>query len=435
MPVSPNATLYDSPLPPPQELRWLYVDFNSYFASVEQQLNPALRGKPVAVVAVETDATCAIAASYEAKAFGVKTGTMIYEAKKMCPGLICVLAQHAHYVDFHNRIIDEIDRHIPVSDVCSIDEVACRLMNNETSPQRVAEISRAIKDGLAANIGAYVRCSIGVSSNRYLAKVATDLQKPDGFTVLHPSDMPVRLYGLHLRDLPGIGHNMEVRLNDAGIRTVEQLFHYRPKHLRAVWGSIWGEKMWYLLRGYDLQEQATGRRSIGHSHVLPPELRPPEKAYDVARRLTMKCAARLRRMDYHASRFSLSARLETGARLGLEAKIDPAQDSFVFLKTMDAMWQQLAPDMKNTRVKKISVTVDGLTETAQLGAQGDLFAPAPATARARAKSESISKAMDALNQKFGRDTVLLGMTPEQGKTFSGTKIAFTRIPDAEEFLE
>ena len=97
----------------PAPLRWLYVDFNSYFASVEQQLRPQLRGRPVAVVPVETDSTCAIAASYEAKAFGIKTGTPIYEAKKRCPDLVCVLADHSRYVDFHQRILEEVDRHIP----------------------------------------------------------------------------------------------------------------------------------------------------------------------------------------------------------------------------------------------------------------------------------------------------------------------------------
>src|SRR6266851_8008685 len=93
---------------PELSLRWLYVDFNSYFASVEQQLRPELRGKPIAVVAVETDSTCAIAASYEAKAFGVKTGTPIYEAKRLCPGLICVLARHECYVEFHHRLIEDL---------------------------------------------------------------------------------------------------------------------------------------------------------------------------------------------------------------------------------------------------------------------------------------------------------------------------------------
>lgn len=81
---------------PPADLRWLYVDFNSYFASVEQQLDPRLRGKPIAVIPVETESTCAIAASYEAKAFGIRTGTPVWEAKKLCPDLICVLGRHPY---------------------------------------------------------------------------------------------------------------------------------------------------------------------------------------------------------------------------------------------------------------------------------------------------------------------------------------------------
>lgn len=157
---------------PPSPLKWLYVDFNSYFASVEQQRNPALRGKPVAVVPVETDSTSAIAASYEAKAFGVKTGTPIWEARQKCPGLICVLARHDAYVEYHHRAIAEINRHIPVSAVCSIDEMASELMRNEANPDVAKRIGLSIKAGLATNLGPWVRCSIGIAANRYLAKVA-----------------------------------------------------------------------------------------------------------------------------------------------------------------------------------------------------------------------------------------------------------------------
>src|ERR1035437_9804418 len=306
---------------PPTGLRWLYVDFNSYFASVEQQLNPRLRGKPIAIIPVETDATCAIAASYEAKAFGIKTGTPIYEAKKMCPGLICVLAQHEHYVEFHERLLDEIDHHIPVTDVCSIDEMACRLMNNEISVARSTEIAQSIKAGIVKNIGEYVRCSIGIAPSKYLAKVATDMKKPDGLTILQPSNMQDRLLELQLRDLPGIGPNMEQRLNHAGIYDMKKLFSMQPKHMRAVWGSLWGEKMWYYLSGYEIPDQETTRSSIGHSHVLAPEMRPPAQAWHIARRLTVKATARLRRMDYYAGAFSVSIRLENGSRFGLEAPI------------------------------------------------------------------------------------------------------------------
>jgi DNA polymerase IV len=419
---------------PPAGLRWLYVDFNSYFASVEQQLNPRLRGKPVAVVPVMTDATSAIAASYEAKAFGIRTGTPIYEAKKMCPGLICVLGQHLHYVEFHDRILDEIDRHIPVTAVCSIDEMACALMKNEYSVARSSEIAASIKAGLAKNIGEYVRCSIGIAPSKYLAKVATDLKKPDGLTILQPQDIPVRLLELKLRDLPGIGPNMEKRLNNAGVFDMQKLLTLQPKHMRAIWGNLWGEKMWYFLRGYEIPDQATSRSSIGHSHVLAPEMRPPSQAWTIAQRLTTKCAARLRRMEYFAGAFSLSLRLESGSRYGLEARIPHAQDSFTFLEILQEMWAEIIRETKTQRIKKVSVTLNGLTPANQV--QPDLFASIDTQKeKRREKNEGISKAMDILNQKFGKDTVTVGMTAQQGKSFTGTKIAFTRIPDIEEFVE
>jgi DNA polymerase-4 len=424
-------------LAPPNGLRWLYVDFNSYFASVEQQLDPRLRGKPVAVIPVETESTCAIAASYEAKAFGVKTGTPVYEARKMCPGLICVLAQHNHYVEFHERILDEIDRHIPVTAVCSIDEMACKLMKNEMTVERTTEIAKSIKAGIAQNIGEYVRCSIGVAPSKYLAKIATDIQKPDGLTIMRPEDIDMRLRSLKLRDLPGIGQNMELRLNNAGIYDMAALLKLQPKHMRAVWGSIWGEKMWYYLRGYDLPDQETETGSVGHSHVLSPEMRPPAQAYTIARRLAMKAAARLRRMNYYAGALSVSFRVENGPRLGLNAHCEPSQDSFIFMELLDQMWRELIKESKNQRIKKVNIVLHKLVEEKSLHRQPDLFdvLKAPTENKQRVRDEKVSKAIDQLNQKFGKDTVLLGMTAQQGKSFTGTKIAFTRIPDMEEFVE
>lgn len=426
-----------NPLAPPTGLRWLYVDFNSYFASVEQQLDPRLRGKPIAVIPVETESTCAIAASYEAKAYGVKTGTPVYEARKMCPDLICVLGRHNHYVEFHERILDEIDHHIPVTKVCSIDEMACQLMKNEMSVARSTEIAKSIKAGIAKNIGEYVRCSIGIAPSKYLAKVATDLQKPDGLTILQPPDIPNRLLELKLRDLPGIGPNMEKRLHRANIYDMKALLRLQPKHMRAVWGSIWGEKMWYYLRGYDLPDEETERSSVGHSHVLSPDMRPPAQAYTIARRLTMKAAARLRRMDYYAGAFSVSYRIENGPRIGLEVRCEPSQDSFTFQQLLDEIWSELQKETKGARIKKVNIVLHGLMEAKSLQVQTDLFdALKPKTEnQQRAKNEKISAAIDALNQKFGRDTILLGMTAGKTSDSTGTKIAFTRIPDMEEFVE
>ncbi len=412
-------------------LRWLYVDFNSYFASVEQEMQPRLRDKPVIVVPVETDSTCAIAASYEAKAYGIRTGTPVWEAKQKCPGLILVLANHEAYIDYHHRILAELDNHIPVTAVCSIDEAACRLMDNETAEPVARRIAMSIKRGLAANIGKHIRCSIGIAPNRYLAKVATDLQKPDGLTVLHPHDLPQSLYPLALRDLPGIGRNMEQRLHQAGIHDMQTLMGLPPARMHDIWGSIWGPRMWQLLRGADLPEIETERRTVGHSHVMAPGLRNPETAIYVARRLTLKAATRLRRMDYYATALAFSARLESGEKLRAEARCWRAQDSVTFIGMLDHMWAGTVGKTQNARLKKVSVTLHGLMPASAV--QPDLLYLHGGAKQRRA--ETLSHAMDKLNHKYGRDTVLLGMLPLQGKTFSGTKIAFTRIPDLQEFSE
>jgi DNA polymerase IV len=430
-------------IPSSAPLKWLYVDFNSYFASVEQQVQPHLRGRPVAIVPVDTSSTCAIAASYEAKAYGIKTGTPIWEARKICPDLVCVLARHDLYVDFHHRAIAEIERHIPVDSVCSIDEMASRLLSNEAPPATATSIAQSIKSGLKANLGEWMRCSIGIAPNRYLAKVAGELHKPDGLTVLMPDDIVTRLTDeLKPIDLPGIGRNMERRLRMQGVHTVADIFALDRRQMRAVWGSVLGERMWYLLRGYDLPEPKTSRRSIGHSHILAPDLRPPRHAIIVARRLTLKAASRLRRMNYLASRFHFSAKLESGHRLALEMPCIPAQDSMTFLVLMQHAWKHLQVDRTGSMVKKISVTLYGLSPADHR--QLDLFdntqdcisqSPSDPTSSSITRKLGLSLAMDRLNQRFGRDSVLIGILPSIGKEFSGSKIAFTRIPDKEEFRE
>ncbi len=421
----------------PSPLKWLYIDFNSYFASVEQQLQPHLRGKPVAVVPVKSDSTSAIAASYEAKAFGVKAGTPIWEARKKCPGLICVLARHEAYVDFHHRAIDEINRHIPVTDVCSIDEMASRLMRNEASEPVARQIALSIKAGMADSLGPWVRCSIGIAANRYLAKVATDIEKPDGLTVLMPGDVERRLIQLKLRDLPGIGASMERRLQLAGVFTMAELWALDRRAMKNIWGGIVGERLWYQLRGYDLADLPTKRRSIGHSHVLAPALRPPTVGINVARRLTLKACNRMRRMGYYATIFRFSARFEDGRRIYAENRCRPAQDSITFLNMLSLFWDAHIPSGQGVLIKKLSVVLSGLTEEGSV--QADLFdfsaSNIPVAPKNIERQNRLSHALDRINTRFGRDSALIGMLPSQGRDFSGTKIAFTRIPDREEFLE
>ena len=335
------------------------------------------------------------------------------------------LARHERYVEFHHGLIEEIERHIPVTAVCSIDEVACRLMDNEISVERSTEIAQSIKSGIAKTIGPYMRCSIGIAPNRYLAKVGTELQKPDGLVVLRAEDLPQKLFSLKLRDLPGVGANIEHRIQKAGIADLPGLFALNPQQMRTIWGSVWGEKLWYLLRGMELPDEITARRSIGHSHVMAPELRDPIKAKDVARRLTLKAASRLRRMEYYAGAMSFSARLENDTRVHAEERFYRAQDNKTFLDLLNKLWTQALRQSRGVRIRKVSVTLSDLVAATDL--QPDLFANLPdVDLAARSKSEKLSRAMDKINHRFGRDSIVIGMTPSQGQSFSGTKIAFTR---------
>ena len=218
--------MFQSPILPPRPLRWLFLDLNSYFASVEQQLQPELRGRPVLVAPVMSDTTVAIAASVEAKRFGIRTGTPVWEAKRRCRELIITPARHDRYVAFHEAIVAEIWRHIPVTQVCSIDEVACRLMDNENSVAAATALARRIKAGIRAHVGDCLTASVGIAPNRLLAKLASDLHKPDGLVVLTADTLPHRLFDLPLTAIAGIGPRMARPALPPG--------SVRPRRLRHV---------------------------------------------------------------------------------------------------------------------------------------------------------------------------------------------------------
>lgn len=421
-----------------QKLEWLFLDLNSYFASVEQQENPALRGKPVAVLPSMTDATCAIAASYEAKAYGVKTGTKIYEAKRMCPNLICVPARHHIYVDYHHRILEEVIKHVPITKIWSIDELSSRLPARFQNREAIRERAQRLKEGLWKNVGEAISCSIGVAPSSFVAKVATEIEKPNGLVILEPQDLPGPLFDLELTDLPGINVRMEARLNRAGVKTIEDFWNLSPKHARRIWGSVGGERFWYNLRGHNIPDQKTKTSMIGHSRVLDPHLRTPDKARLVARRLTVKAATRMRRQGFYATNFSLGVRIQSSAngreRWGAELRLSPVQDNFAFLNALEELWDAMLCDIAPHRLQKVSVTMTGLCRGEDI--TPDLFdTSSEAYQKLNQRSEALSRVMDELNTKYGAETVRIGESPQTESGYVGTKIAFSRIPDRAEFCE
>ncbi|MEH3107429.1 MAG: type VI secretion protein ImpB [Sphingomonas fennica] len=424
----------------PRPLRWLFLDLNSYFASVEQQLQPALRGRPVIVAPVDTDTTSAIAASYEAKAYGIRTGTPVWEAKRLCRDLIVTPARHDRYVEFHHAIVAEVWRHIPVTRVCSIDEVACRLADNENAPDQARALAGRIKAGIAANVGACLRSSIGIAPNQLLAKLGSDMQKPDGLVVLEAADLPERLFALKLTDICGVGAKMARRLAAEGILDIEQYCARRPRDAGTAWGGVNGDRLWYLLHGHDLPEKPTQSRSIGHSHVLAPRHRGIEGARLTARRLTLKAGSRLRRQGYRCRLVMLHARFEDDRSAFRQSiRVAETEDSFALLAALGLLWPRLAAAGAarpgGFRLRMIGVTLAEIVAVA--GDQGSLFGQLAADdplARAT-RTLSLSRAMDRLNERFGRNAVTLG--PATGGRIDrvGSKIAFGRIPEMAEFHE
>jgi len=420
----------------PKPLRWLYLDLNSYFASVEQQVQPRLRGRPVAVTPThDTDATCAIAASYEAKALGVKTGMAIYEAKKVCPDLMITPARHDVYVDYHHRIMDEIDRHIPLTQICSIDEVACRLWDNERNLEDALILADRIKRAIRENVGDCLRSSVGLGPSQLLAKIASNLRKPNGLSVIDWQDLPDKLSAFHLQDLPGIGRNMTKRLHKAGVMDVKSLWHLQPKHVRRIWGGVQGERFWYGLHGVDiLNPETPKRRTVGHSHVLAPEIRPVTRARTVARRLTLKAASRLRRKGYAARHMSLYARYDKTGRWYQDVSTPLACDNFTFLSALSDLWENMVRYENPRMIKQLGITFYGLVH--QDDQMPDMLDKLNDPLRqAQHKHNRLSSAIDEINEKHGLDTVVMGSLPQPMARYTGTKIAFTRIPERAEFHE
>jgi len=413
-------------------LRCLFVDFNSYFASVEQQDDPRLRGRPIGVVPVMADTTCCIAASPEAKVFGVKTGTPVREAREKCPDIVLIEARPARYVEVHHQLMDAINDCIPRDPhPPSIDEVPCWLIGRERQRENAEAIARNIKRTLLDRGFDAIRCSIGIAPNEFLAKTASDMQKLDGLTVLEMADLPHALHRLELRDFCGIGPSMERRLQRAGIHTTEQLCAASREHLRAAWGSIEGERYWLQLRGFHLPRRESQRGSVGHSHVLGPELRNYDGARSVLFKLLAKAAMRLRKEKFLAGGLAIRIRfVGKDKRFERDLSFAPIDDTPTFLKLLgrelEALERALANGRWNPkRYPPLSVAVTLVQLEARGSVSGELMPE-------RHRSREMSAVLDKVNKRYGNNALYFGaMQHALSQQAAPMRIAFGQIPQTD----
>jgi DNA polymerase-4 len=406
-------------------LNALYVDFNSYFASVEQQLRPELRGKPIGVLAVMAETTCCIAASYEAKAFDIKTGTMVRDARKLCKDIIFVEARPPLYVQYHHKLIEIVESCTHVEKVLSIDEMVCKLTGSQQNKDNALKLAAKIKREINKQFE-FIRCSIGIAPNTFLAKTASNMQKPDGCVVIEDSDIPEKLYPLKLRALNGIGSQMQARLAKYGIDTVEKLYAANRAQLRSAWGSIEGERYYDKLRGIEPFYVKNSRSSLGHSHVLPPEQRTMEGAKAVLHRLLQKAAMRMRSYDLLTSHISIKIKLRDPKTKALvrfynESGISATDNTLALTDALEALFKGFTSAHKKYEPIAVGVSFSGLANVQD--AAYDLFAEKPS-----ASEKKLNKALDILNLKYGKNTVYFAGAHDALKN-APMRIAFNHVPD------
>jgi DNA polymerase IV len=404
-----------------QTVNWLFLDLNAFFASCEQQEKPALRGKPIIVVQMPADSACAIAASYEAKAFGIKTGMLVREAKERCPTVIPVQANHKLYTRYHERVLEAVDTCVPVEKVLSIDELACRLTGRQNRIPAARALAIKMKRTLRERVGECLTCSIGLAPSVFLGKVASDLQKPDGLVVITKDDLPDILLHLKLQDIYGIGPRMERRLNRAGVFSVADLWRASSQQLRKVWGGVNGVLFHQVLHGADLQPPSSPfAHSLGHQHVLEPELRTIGGARQFAQHLLAKAAERLRHRNYYCRRLGVHLRWvgDTGSWWN-ETGFPETRDTGFLLARLNEIWREV-PSFKPLTV---GVTLLNLVPAAYH--QPDLFTT-------EAKPDRLSSVIDHINRRYGRNTIGFGHIPEQMRKFNG-HAAFQHVPESWEF--
>lgn len=411
-------------------LQALLIDYNGFFASCEQQDRPELRGRPVAVIPVASGHTSCIAASHDAKRAGVKVGTPVAEARRLCPGIALVESRPERYLHYHRKLLEAVETCLPVAEVWSIDEVWCRLPVGIQTPDTAFALARKLKRAIARLAGDQLTCSVGLAPNAWLAKIASDLEKPDGLVVIERHDLPHRLHALELRDLPGVGENMESRLRAAGIHTVEQLCAAELRELRRIWGGIEGERMWRRLRGEEVPLPPRHTGSIGHAQILSPDLRNPEGARATLHRLLQKAALRLRHGRLYAGGMHVALKYQgrggrdTRVRWSDAVTFTDTQDTLELIRVLNLLWEK-RPARRADHFS-VGVTLFALVpEASHTGTLPGLLEARPGDTTRRA---ALNATLDHINKKLGKHSVVYGGALG-ALAYAPIRIAFQRIPD------
>lgn len=375
----------------------LHIDMNSYFASVEQMCNPFLRGKPIAVGGAPGTRTIVVAASQEAKRYGVRLGMSHHEALACCPSLLFIEGDPEKYTDLTQTFIDICKRYTDRLEVYSVDELFLDLTAWVKSGAQARRIAYRLKEDLRREAGG-LTCSIGIAPNRMLAKLGSDMQKPDGLVVIDDRAIPSVLEWVEMSDMPGIGPRLRGRLADLGIANLKQLGQYPLSALQHIFGPVNGQRLSDIGRGIDHTpvpyiDDVAPTKSMGHTYTLSHDTRNKDEIYGHLLRLAEKVGRRLRRDGYEGRRIWVYLRWEdfTGRQeaVTLPRYIDDGYEIYQYGRQMIDRWYLVKP------VRLIGI---GATMLKQDGKQLSVL-------RQDLRREGLVRAQDIINNRYGEQTI------------------------------
>ncbi|MGQ3683981.1 MAG: DNA polymerase IV [Candidatus Loosdrechtia sp.] len=381
----------------------MHIDMNAFFASVEQQVNPALRGKPVAVIG-SNERTVVTTASYEARAYGVRTGMTKYEARRLCPHIILVPGDTGRYTDTCRRLVEIYRHYTPVVEVYSIDEAFLDIAGSLKLFGSVETIAKKIKTDISKKLGR-LTCSIGIAPNKLLAKLGSDMKKPDGLVIIRQEDIRKLMEYLPVKELCGIGRQLENHLAALGIKTCGELGRASAQTLKERFGVI-GERLKLMAQGIDESpvipvELEPDAKSVGHSMTLDTDISDRELLERHILQLSEMVGRRLRRGGYLGRTVALTLRYADFStftrRSTANIYTNNSIDIFMAAKTILHTIRLQQP------VRLIGISVYNLTRNLT---QIPLF-------RADRVKQAVARTMDEINDRYGDFCITWGTLAER----------------------
>jgi DNA polymerase-4 len=391
----------------------MYVDMNSFFASCEQQLRPELRGKPIGVCTYDSPQACVIAPSVEAKKYGVRTGMRFNECRALCPEIIPVTARPVAYRKFHIAIMDVLRYYCPEVMAKSIDEAALNLTHYNLVYKDVMELGRQIKTDIAratekmsGQEGQFVKCSIGIAPNTFLAKLATEIQKPDGLIRITPENIDDHLSRMKLTDLPGIARSNERRLRTVGIHSPLEMRRASQMMLRKAFGGIVGHYWHSRLHFGEVDHYAHNYRAMSAGRTVSPQQRSSYEALDALLiSLCTRLEQRLVKQRVFCRQVAFCIRYKNGTAWDTRVQFpSPLQDAMELrqylvheMKTYEAAHR--VGSLMNDQVKHIGIVVMDFLRDSFI--QYSLFDD-------RSKKDELRRVLYAIKDRYGKYKVRKG---------------------------